>query len=182
MAIVHDGLMPERYVRSSRLHFAFGLQRAHGLAERMHGLLDLRTAVRRRDEAAGRAHDVDAVAHQAHADLAGERARDARALRAWRSRSFSGSKVAGSIALAGRVGIDQEGRGLAVDAPRHALLHQHLGAAPRAARPPSCWPSRARSSSRNSVSAVTAGGGRQRIGVVGAGMGDLLPLLAAVAA
>src|SRR6185295_18579970 len=46
--------------RSGDLDFALRLQRLHGLAQRLHRLLDLGAAVRRRHEAAGGAHDVDA--------------------------------------------------------------------------------------------------------------------------
>src|SRR5256885_14573766 len=62
------------------LHFLLGLERPHGPAQRMHCLLDLGAAMRGRDEAAGRSHDVDAVSHQSHADLACERAGPACAL------------------------------------------------------------------------------------------------------
>src|SRR4051794_34423930 len=105
-----------------RLHFAFGLEGADGLAERVDGLLDLRPAMRRRDEAAGCAHHVDAVGHQAHADLAGERTRTG-ALQLGEA-DLVRIEPGRVDVVARRVGVDQEGRGLAVDAPRHALLHQ----------------------------------------------------------
>src|SRR5438046_7259522 len=104
-------------MRLSRLHFALGLERAHGLAERMHRLLDLGATMRRRDEAAGCPHDVDAVGHQAHADLARERACAARALELG-ERHLQRIEIRGVDRIAVRVGIDQESRALTVDAPR----------------------------------------------------------------